>query len=1072
MRVHNSICCFILFFLLLFFPYNEVSAATYYVDATTGSDADDGLSEANAWQTVNKVNTSSFSPGDQILFKKGEIWRESLVVPSSGASGNPITFGNYGTGNNPKIYRSTNYDDWWEHSVLINGGFEYYTGTPDDGVADSVPEYSLLPQTGDVVEIVSDARTGSAAMSVNKVNANNFGSWFRQDIAVSGNTQYYFEYWGKKDATAYLRMQIRDTGNNLYLQDNGTWSSTNNYLEVLDVTSTDWEMKSITFTTDPATTTLDFRFHNYIGSGSSNTGQGRNYVDDIYLIQGSTHSTTRIWAGYIPSMINSWGLVDEAVRVPYHTQYSGINPLNMTAGYFFHKLNDVYFHYRHDSGIPDNTEVGTRKYGIYITGKSYVTVNGIDVIGIGGKNETGSTTFHAVMIDASSSNITMKNMEIRYSGQDGYGIHADNTTTNITYDALVVHDHGSTGIYMNGTGVIQNSYAYNNGIVATDVGDRSGIGSFQSPGITIQDNFVFGNAQPDTDADFDLSVVGATGPAYILRNHVYNCYQGCIQISEGGEGSVIAYNIVRGFGTSTGVQGSNGKFSGIRIGGGAVFSGVPNISILNNLITGGAAPSGSNVQSGIYARFVDTTGLTILNNIFYQNNTYDIYIHNTVPNVTRIDNNNYYRTDYTNAFHWKSTNASSLSAWQSASGQDPNALVLDPLFVNAGAYEFQLTANSPMIDRGTQTAQVLDYARNSVPQGSGFDIGPYERIYIAPTPRPVEAFQLMDPGQSAYISDVRPTFRWHPSTKHHLSKYRLEIDNGATGDIVFDNIPASSNSPIETDKYLIQYENWNDGNDENDAIAVFIKDHDSWSREENRGELKEGKRMWHVTAFGNDGTTNTMSRELFVDRSNPVTTMTLFNNKKITSNSLISYTSKPHLIGRVTDMLYGEHEERLISSGPRRVYFTIRQYTSPDTYKIIQSEMHEFETQYFLSSNAEVLRRSENFSSKYHNFDYTFMTAIPNGSYRLVLESYDVANNKDTYEIPLKVAVSSGTQIAQPTDTVRKVTNPPATPTSQPQTQGVTEKRELIPTQTLSNPTRGTPTSEKSWWEKAIDWIL
>jgi len=78
-------------------------AATYYVDATGGNDNNNGLSPTTAWQTIAKVNASSFDPGDQILFKRGEIWRAQLIVRSSGNSGNPITFGTYGSGVNPAI---------------------------------------------------------------------------------------------------------------------------------------------------------------------------------------------------------------------------------------------------------------------------------------------------------------------------------------------------------------------------------------------------------------------------------------------------------------------------------------------------------------------------------------------------------------------------------------------------------------------------------------------------------------------------------------------------------------------------------------------------------------------------------------------------------------------------------------------------------------------------------------------------------------------------------------------------------------------------------------------------------
>src|SRR5215831_11731674 len=58
-----------------------------YVDPS-GSDANDGLTQATAWKTVAKVNGSTFAAGDQILFKRGGVWNESLVPPSSGTSGN------------------------------------------------------------------------------------------------------------------------------------------------------------------------------------------------------------------------------------------------------------------------------------------------------------------------------------------------------------------------------------------------------------------------------------------------------------------------------------------------------------------------------------------------------------------------------------------------------------------------------------------------------------------------------------------------------------------------------------------------------------------------------------------------------------------------------------------------------------------------------------------------------------------------------------------------------------------------------------------------------------------------
>jgi len=77
--------------------------AIYYVDQTGGDNGNTGLAPDAAWKTISKVNSSSFSPGDSILFKRGETWREQLTVPSSGSAGNPVTFGAYGSGEAPKI---------------------------------------------------------------------------------------------------------------------------------------------------------------------------------------------------------------------------------------------------------------------------------------------------------------------------------------------------------------------------------------------------------------------------------------------------------------------------------------------------------------------------------------------------------------------------------------------------------------------------------------------------------------------------------------------------------------------------------------------------------------------------------------------------------------------------------------------------------------------------------------------------------------------------------------------------------------------------------------------------------
>lgn len=100
------IISFTFFQLLLshYFPIISYAwSATYYVDATSGNNGNSGLSIETPWQSIAKVNTVQFRPGDQILFKRGNLWREQLNIPSSGALGNLITFGAYDSGNDPII---------------------------------------------------------------------------------------------------------------------------------------------------------------------------------------------------------------------------------------------------------------------------------------------------------------------------------------------------------------------------------------------------------------------------------------------------------------------------------------------------------------------------------------------------------------------------------------------------------------------------------------------------------------------------------------------------------------------------------------------------------------------------------------------------------------------------------------------------------------------------------------------------------------------------------------------------------------------------------------------------------
>ncbi|GGI45827.1 hypothetical protein GCM10008018_14070 [Paenibacillus marchantiophytorum] len=84
-------------------PTAEAAGTTYYVDNAGGNDSNSGTSTSAAWQSLAKVNATSFAPGDRILFKAGGSWSGQLWPKGSGASGSPIVIDQYGTGSKPLI---------------------------------------------------------------------------------------------------------------------------------------------------------------------------------------------------------------------------------------------------------------------------------------------------------------------------------------------------------------------------------------------------------------------------------------------------------------------------------------------------------------------------------------------------------------------------------------------------------------------------------------------------------------------------------------------------------------------------------------------------------------------------------------------------------------------------------------------------------------------------------------------------------------------------------------------------------------------------------------------------------
>ena len=157
---------------------------TFFVDASTGDDANDGLEPARAWKTLDRVNGAELEPGDTVRFKRGEMWRGSLV-PVSGEENLPVTYTTYGEGSKPRLFGSKprhRIEDW----VRIEGNL-----------------WATLPMEYTLGEQVFDFREGKwshhqeQGAKVRRTQEDTpQGPVLRFECSASGTASNHVQLWG------------------------------------------------------------------------------------------------------------------------------------------------------------------------------------------------------------------------------------------------------------------------------------------------------------------------------------------------------------------------------------------------------------------------------------------------------------------------------------------------------------------------------------------------------------------------------------------------------------------------------------------------------------------------------------------------------------------------------------------------------------------------------------------------------------------------------------------------------------------------------------------------------------
>ena len=293
---------------------------------------------------------------------------------------------------------------------------------------------------------------------------------------------------------------------------------------------------------------------------------------------------------------------------------------------------------------------GASSNGFYVSGKSYVTIQGFTVTGTGGDG----------IVVKNSTNIAVRSNHVlncgqAASGKTAKGIRLDGATNSIVASNTVDHNT-DYGIYLvnasNNNQVISN-ISFQNARVIDRAG--SGIRVYGSTNNTVADNVSHDNE------DSGIEFFGAANNNLVLDNVVYG----------NGDHGI-----------------DDNASTGQRLIGNTAYKNVT---------------AGLNLEGG-------STGGTIANNISVDNGIAsprtrsDIRVDSASVSGTTMDYNVVYLSTPDVMYIWNSVNYTSLAALKSATSQEARGVQGNPRFRNAAAGDFHVTAGSPAIDSANSAA--------------------------------------------------------------------------------------------------------------------------------------------------------------------------------------------------------------------------------------------------------------------------------------------------------------------------------------------------------------------------------
>lgn len=157
--------------LFICFMYISTAHSINYYLSATGSDSNTGTSSSSPWQTITKLNTRTYSPGDTVFFKAGDIFRGNVVINQSGNSNARIVLTSYGTGNKPVISGAEPVPNWILNGNIYQSNFtqavtSFFMNDKEQIIARYPNEHQYLTVDSATIGYLKDASLSSLPSSL------------------------------------------------------------------------------------------------------------------------------------------------------------------------------------------------------------------------------------------------------------------------------------------------------------------------------------------------------------------------------------------------------------------------------------------------------------------------------------------------------------------------------------------------------------------------------------------------------------------------------------------------------------------------------------------------------------------------------------------------------------------------------------------------------------------------------------------------------------------------------------------------------------------------------------------